>query len=270
MFFCCLQRTTKNDKNVPPNKDARAKHCFADQSYLIQLFILHYYGTFTHVVLQVVFLSFLLKVEVRLRCFNISQRRCSECMCWQVLQFSPLNLSSLLYFFTILWSGFANTVTLHWEADDLKRLLVCIHPSCLRVFVSSTPNEWSKALSCLSSLELYVVFLKATCGQPCQFHLRLLSHRTGQIFRPVEGVDRTLSSNGTVQYFHSNYTEMMNQVEFELFQGTLPSAYAQCATLANPSCIHATTPFVHKRPVKFSMVKAQSLTSILAFEFLNS
>ena len=42
MFFCCLQRTTKNDKNVPPKKDARAKHCFADQSYLIQLFILQY------------------------------------------------------------------------------------------------------------------------------------------------------------------------------------------------------------------------------------
>lgn len=41
MFFCCLQRTTKNDKNVPPKKDARAKHCFADQSYLIQLFIVY-------------------------------------------------------------------------------------------------------------------------------------------------------------------------------------------------------------------------------------
>lgn len=192
-------------------------------------------------------------------------------MFWVYVLASFAILTTEFVFFTvvILWSGFANTVTLHWEADNLKRLLVCIHPSCLRVFVCSTPNEWSKALSCLSSLELYVVFLRATCGQPCQFHLRLLSHRTGQIFRPVEGVDRTLSSNGTVQYFHSNYTEMMNQVEFELFQGTLPSAYAQCATLANPSCIHATTPFVHKRPVKFSMVKAQSLTSILAFEFLN-
>lgn len=114
-----------------------------------------------------------------------------------------------------------------------------------------------------------MVFLRTTCGQPWQFHLWLLSHRTGQIFRPVEGFDRTLSSNGTVQYFHSNNTEMMNQVEFELFQWLLPSGHAQSATLANPSCIHATTPFVYKRPVKFSIVKAKSLTSILAFEFLN-
>ena len=49
-------------------------------------------------------------------------------------------------------------------------------------------------------------------------------------FTPVERFDRALNSNGTVRYFHSNYTEMMNQVEFELFQGTLPSAHAQCAT----------------------------------------
>ena len=164
MFFCCLQRTTKNDKNVPPKRDARAKHCFADQSYLIQLFILHYYGTFTHVVLQVVFLSFLIKVEVRLRCFNISQRRCSECV---LASFAILTTEFVFFTVVILWSGFANTVTLHWEADNLKRLLVCIHPSCLRVFVSSTPNEWSKALSCISSLELYVVFLRATCGLVC-------------------------------------------------------------------------------------------------------
>ena len=50
---------------------------------------------------------------------------------------------------------------------------------------------------------------------------------------------------------------------------TLPSGHAQSATLANPSCIHATTPFVYKRPVKCSIAKAKSLTSILAFEFLN-
>lgn len=50
---------------------------------------------------------------------------------------------------------------------------------------------------------------------------------------------------------------------------TLPSGHAQSATLANPNCIHATTPFVYKRPVKFSIAKAKSLTSILAFEFLN-
>ena len=62
---------------------------------------------------------------------------------------------------------------------------------------------------------------------------------------------------------------MMNQVEFELFQGTLPSAHAQCATLENPSCIHATTPFLHERPVKFSILMAKRLTSILAFEILN-
>ena len=213
MFFCFLQRTTKNDKNAPPKKDARAKHCFADQSYLIQSFIVYtlLWDIYTYSITS----SFsVLSTQSRGALTSLNVHVLSGC-------FGKFcNSYHWIVFFTvvILWSGFPNTVTLHWEADNLKRLLVCIHPSCRRAFVSSTPNEWSKALSCLCSLELWVVFLRTTCGQPWQFHLWLLSHRTGQIFRPVEGFDRTLSSNGTVQYFHSNNTEMMKQVEFELFQ----------------------------------------------------
>ena len=39
--FVAYKELQKNDKNAPPKKDARAKHCFADQSYLIQLFIVY-------------------------------------------------------------------------------------------------------------------------------------------------------------------------------------------------------------------------------------
>ena len=138
-------------------------------------------------------------------------------------------------------------------SDNLKRLLVFIHPSCLG--------------------HLYPA-LQTSEANPCH----LFVHWNVRWFSGERHVDSHVSF--IFGYFHTALDKFFDLLKdltghffqtepFTIFTLITRKWWTKGAILANPSCIHATTPFVYKRSITFSIVKAKVLTSILAFEFLN-